>query len=806
MTYRPRCANPVPCAASDEINTFRTTSFCIIRGEGLVKGARCRTPDDRGITVIDINSTLPLKNAFPLKNAATRFAAMFFALVLVCSLVPSSAFAEGASAQGGAFAENTSAQGDGTASSASAQGGAAASGTPTQSDAAVSGTSTQGSAALGTLAQGGTTASGDSTSSDTTAPNTSAQDDAIAIVFTNDVHCSIDEKTTTDGVKTNAGYVGVASIADSARATYGASNVELIDAGDAVQGGPVGTLTKGKAIVDIMNAAQYDYAVPGNHEFDYGMDRFNELVAASSTTYLSCNFTNLRTGQAPLKGYAIETYEGVDPAANDADGVVKVAYVGITTPETLTKSSPASFQDESGNYVYGFCQDETGAALYASVQKSVDAAREAGADYVVAIGHLGESGITDRWTSKAVIANTTGIDAMIDGHSHETYSEMTKNRQGEDVVLAQTGTKLVNVGELIIDPDAGDGKDISVAVTPAAQVEAGTGTTAEAVKSAVARVNEDLNAELNTVVGESQVDLKSEDAATGLYVRWQETNLGDFVADAYRARLGADVGLANGGGVRASLSAGKITNGNLLAVQPFGNELCLVEVTGQTLLDALEMGVRKLPDYSGGFLQVSGVRFSVDASIPSPIVTDANGNFVSAEGQRRVSNVMVGDEPLDLEKTYTVASHAYMLLQGGDGMVMFKDGKVLLESVMLDNQALIEYVTKDLKGEIGQEYANPEGQGRIVIMKESSGSDDGGGSGDAGAGAGGGSGGGDSGSSDDANNGDSNGANASDQASSLPKTSDAMSDAANTAVAIALFAALASAVAVARIARQTRRA
>lgn len=320
------------------------------------------------------------------------------------------------------------------------------------------------------------------------------------------------------------------------------------------------------------------------------------------------------------------------------------------------------------------------------------------------------------------------------------------------------------------------------------------------MKSVVAKVNEGLNAELNTVVGESQVDLKSEDAATGLYVRWQETNLGDFVADAYRARLKADVGLANGGGVRASLSAGEITNGNLLAVQPFGNELCLVEVTGQALLDALEMGVRKLPDYSGGFLQVSGVRFSVDASIPSPIVTDANGNFVSAEGQRRVSNVMVGDEALDLEKTYTVASHAYMLLQGGDGMVMFKEGKVLLESVMLDNQALIEYVTKDLNGIIGQKYANPEGQGRIVITEEPSDPDDGGDSGDAGAGAGGGSGGG------DANNGDSNSANASDQASSLPKTSDAMSDAANTAVAIALFAALASAVAVARIARQTRRA
>ena len=731
--------------------------------------------------MIDANSTLPLKNELPLKSAAARFAATFFAFVLACSLVPSLAFAEGSSAQGGAFAENTSAQGDDTASSTSAQGGAAASGTPTQSDAAVSSTLAQGSAAL----------------------NTSAQDDAIAIVFTNDVHCSIDEKTS-DGVKTNAGYVGVASIADSARATYGEANVELVDAGDAVQGGPVGTLTKGKAIVDIMNAAKYDYAVPGNHEFDYGMDRFNELVKASKATYLSCNFTDLRTGRAPLKGYAIEAYEGVEPAADDADDVVKVAYVGITTPETLTKSSPVNFQDESGNYVYGFCQDETGAALYASVQKSVDDARDEGADYVVAIGHLGESGITDRWTSEAVIANTTDIDAMIDGHSHETYSEVVQNKQDEDVVLAQTGTKLANVGELIIDPDAKDGKDISVAVTPAAQVETGIGATTGAVKRAVAEVNKELNTELNTVVGTSQVDLKSEDANTGLYVRWQETNLGDFVADAYRARLGADVGLANGGGVRASLSAGEITNGNLLAVQPFGNELCLVEVTGQTLLDALEMGVRKLPDYSGGFLQVSGIKFSVNVSIPSPIVTDANGNFVSVEGQRRVSNVMVGDEALDLDKTYTVASHAYMLLQGGDGMVMFKDGKVLLESVMLDNQALIEYVTKDLKGEIGQEYANPEGQGRIVITKEPSDPDDGGdsdkGSGDGGdAGDGSGDAAADGGSSNDT--GEPSGT--SSHASTLPKTSDTVRDAANAATAMALFAALASAVAAARLHRSS---
>ena len=527
-------------------------------------------------------------------------------------------------------------------------------------------------------------------------------DGEVAVVFTNDVHCA---------VEAGLGYAGVAAFVEDARGMYGADNVTLVDAGDAVQGDVVGTLTEGGAVVEIMNALGYDYAVPGNHEYDYGMARFDELVASSNATYLSCNFIDAREGSPVLSSYAIEAYEG----ARDAQGgVLEVAYVGVTTPETLTKSTPASFQDESGAYVYGFCEDETGEALYASVQRAVDAARADGADYVVAIGHLGRSGITERWSSDAVIANTTGIDAFIDGHSHEQYVTSVANEAGEDVPLAQTGTKLASVGELVIDPDADEAAgeaELSFELTTAdsyAKKDA-------AAQSFIDGVMAEFNEQLEQVVGASEVALVSADEATNVYVRWQETNLGDLVADAYRAAVGADIGLANGGGVRASIEAGDITYGDLVSVQPFGNAICMVEATGQQILAALEMGASEYPEPSGGFLQVSGLSYTIRTDIPSSVVTDEHDGFVCVDGLRRVENVLVAGEPIDPAATYTVASHNYMLLEGGDGMTMFADAKVLLDSVVIDNQALINYIANDLGGIVGDEYANAAGAGRIAI-------------------------------------------------------------------------------------------
>ena len=518
----------------------------------------------------------------------------------------------------------------------------------------------------------------------------------IVILHTNDVHCGIDAVADEEtGAVTNLGYAGVAAYKAEMEAQYGAENVTLVDAGDAIQGGPIGTLSKGSYIVDIMNEVGYDLAIPGNHEFDYGMDNFLTLAQEKAQyTYLCCNFTDLE-GKAVLDAYKVVDY-----------GDVSVGYVGIDTPESFTKSTPTYFQDAEGNYIYSFSQGNEGADLYAAVQKAVDAAVADGADYVVALGHLGNEGSTDVWTSKAVIANTDGIDVFIDGHSHETYNETVTNAEGEEVLLAQTGTKLANIGKVVIDTKTG----VIDAVMVGNYAEQD-----ETVAAYVAGVNEEFAGVLQEVVATSDVDLTTLDPATGeRAVRNAETNLGDLCADAYRVLLGADIAFVNGGGIRADIAAGDITYEDIINVHPFGNEACLVETTGQDILDALEMGARLYPEENGGFLQVSGISYTIDASVPSSVVLSDEGEFVKVDGDYRVKDVMVGGEPLDVTKTYTLASHNYMLKSGGDGFVMFKDDTLLKDSVLIDNQVLINYIVDELDGVVSETYAEP--QGRITIV------------------------------------------------------------------------------------------
>lgn len=528
----------------------------------------------------------------------------------------------------------------------------------------------------------------------------------VAVIFTNDVHCAVNAAHTDSS--SCLGYAGVGALVEQAENQYGEDNVTVVDAGDAVQGGTLGTLTNGEAIVDIMNSVGYDIAVPGNHEFDYGMEQFNNLTEQSEATYISSNFVGANNNPV-LDRYKVVEYFGVKDAQG---GTLKVAYVGICIPETLSKSSPANFQDENGNYIYGFCQDDTGEALYDNVQDAVNDARdEEGVDYVVAVGHLGNAAVTSRWTSEAVIANTTGIDAFIDGHSHETYNTTVKNEKDEEVLLAQTGTKLVNAGQLTIDPQNSE-QPLSFNLVSAESYTDISST----VQSKVDEINANFDAQLKEKVGTASAPLISEDYGNMYYVRWQETNLGDFITDAYRYALDSDIAFINGGGIRSSLSEGDITYEDLINVQPFGNELSKVKVTGQQILDALELGAMNLPDSSGGFLHVSGLTYTVDATIPSPVILDENESFVSVEEgkQRRVSNVMMGDEPLDSNKEYTVASIDYLLFEGGSGMTMFKDSEIIAQGAMIDNRALIEYL--DHLGTIGEEYANPAGSGRITTM------------------------------------------------------------------------------------------
>ena len=500
--------------------------------------------------------------------------------------------------------------------------------------------------------------------------------DEIVILHTNDVHCSYEA------------YDKVAALAKDADL--------LVDAGDAIQGGVIGTLSKGEYIVDIMNEIGYDVAIPGNHEFDYDMDQFLKLAKEKAEyPYISANFVD-ETGKPVFDAYKLFEVDGK-----------KVAFVGLTTPETFTKSTPTYFQDGNGNYIYGFCEGGNGQELYAAAQKAIDAAEAAGADYVIGLGHLGIDGESSPWTSKEVIANTTGFDAFIDGHSHSTFAETVKDKAGNDVAFAQTGTKLANVGKITIKADG----TITCENIDLANVTADADTTAY-----IAGVTEKFDALQNTVVAKTEVELTINGADGKRAVRSAETNLGDLCADAYRVMLGADVAFVNGGGVRANLAAGDITYGDIVNVHPFGNEACLVKVTGQQIKDALELGASAYPGESGGFLQVSGLTYTIDSTIPSSVVRDEKNMFVKVDGAYRVSDIQVGGQPLDVNKTYTLASHNYMLKSQGDGYAMFgtDNVEIIKDCVMIDNQVLINYIVEELNGTVGQEYAAPAG--RITIV------------------------------------------------------------------------------------------
>lgn len=531
------------------------------------------------------------------------------------------------------------------------------------------------------------------------AEETAALTQDVVVLFTSDVHCGVDQ---------GFGYVGLAAIRDTLKAA--GNHVVLVDNGDSIQGEPMGTMTTGEANIELMNAVGYDIAIPGNHEFDYGMERFLELTKKANFPYISCNFN--KEGELVFEPYIIKEFDGV-----------KIAFVGMTTPKTITSSTPKYFQNEAGEFVYGFMQDETGEKLYAAVQAAVDAARAEGAAYVVALGHMGNEASCQPWTYADVIAHTTGIDAFLDGHSHDTDQVEMTNKDGGKVLRSGCGTKMAGVGYLRI---AADGKLSTGLYTWDNDASAPEllGVKND-VSAAVEAATQKLDAKLNEVVASSEVDLTihdpeatKDDGSKVRIIRRAETNLGDLCADAYRDQSGADVAFVNGGGIRVSIDAGEITLNEILKVHPFGNAMCVVEATGQQILDALEWGARAVPEENGGFLHVSGLTYEIHTYVESSAKQDENGMFAGVEGEYRVKNVKVGGEELVLDKVYTLASHNYMLKNGGDGFNMFMNDKLLQDEVMIDNQVLINYITGTLGGVVGADYAEPYGQGRIVAVPE----------------------------------------------------------------------------------------
>lgn len=512
-----------------------------------------------------------------------------------------------------------------------------------------------------------------------------AADKEIVILHTNDMHCGINDN------------LGLATVAQMKKdALQETPYVALVDAGDAVQGAPIGKLSRGEAVVRMMNAAGYDFAIPGNHEFDYGMERFWQLDKQLKNGYYCANFTDLRTKKLALPAYKIMQF-----------GDTKVAFVGATTPGTLISSTPAFFQDGKGNYLYGFNEDETGRKLYKALQKSINAARENGADYVFIVGHLGINGSIEYWNSENVAANTRGVDAIIDGHSHERIQgKYVKNYLGKDVLIAQTGTKLKTVGRLVISTD---GKITSELL----KQDIGDDKKVQKIISREIAKYEPL---LKQPVGEALLQLRSNDPQTGeRLVRNSECSLANFVTDAFKAVLNCDVVMVNGGSIRNEIKTGVVTYNDLLEAFPFGNMCAVIEASGQQILDALEMGASHYPEEFGGFYQVAGMEYTINKSVPSTVILDEKGNFSRVGGLYRVSDVRIGGQPLDINKKYTVGGITYVLKDGGDGNVMFKGCKLLKDGEISDVDAIMEYIQKQLDGKIGEQYNNPYGDGRIRI-------------------------------------------------------------------------------------------
>ncbi len=508
----------------------------------------------------------------------------------------------------------------------------------------------------------------------------------IVLLHTNDVHVAIDDFI---------GYAGLKAYKNQVEKEYGAQNVVLIDAGDILQGSVVGSLTKGEAAIKLMNAVAYDYFIPGNHDFDYGLPRLLELVNKLEAKTISSNIS--KDNEALFTAYDMQRY-------NDTD----IAYIGITTPETLYKSDPTFFQDKEGNYIYSFAEGNNGQDLYENVQEVIDKTILEGAEYIVAIGHLGTDAVSAPWRSTDLIANTEGIDILIDAHSHSIIEgEVYKNKLGEDVLLTQAHEKLKRIGQIIIDPST-DTITISHigAQSPYTQKD-------EKVQTMVDTINMQVKPLTEKIIATSDFDLVR-NGESGILIYRQETNLTNLIADAYREVLDSDIAIVNAGAIREDIDMGEISFKEVLNVQPFGNYIMSIEVTGEMLKNALEHGARNAPNEESSLLHVSGLSYEIDTALPSSVKLDDKGNFIDVLGEYRVKNIKIGAEALDLNKKYVLASNNYMLINAGDGMTMFKNAKIIKNNFMLDSDLLAKYFKENLEGKIPSKYANSEG--RLVIF------------------------------------------------------------------------------------------
>lgn len=491
---------------------------------------------------------------------------------------------------------------------------------------------------------------------------------SIVVIFDNDIHCQIDKYPVLAGYRD--------AVADTAMTA-------VVSCGDFVQGATPGAISKGQYCIDIMKKVGYDAVTLGNHEFDYNMPRLFELASQlGDSVVVSANLVDYKTRANIFPPYRIKDFGGR-----------KVAFLGLTTPGTLETEAYA-FVDRQSNQIYDLMDSD----FFGMAQRHIDAARAEGADYVVVISHLGEDPIPLNVNSPIFIANTTGIDALLDGHTHNVVGPMTlPDKSGKPVVVAQTGSHLANIGKLLISPE---GK-LSIELVPTE----GMAWKNMAVQNAVDSVENEMQAIVDRVVCHSDFDLRVTDGKGDDVGRRRECNAGDLVCDAFRVMAGADVAVSNTGGIRNDILKGDITYGDVVNMLPYDNKLCLVELPGSMIVEMLRANIQSLPENDGQFPQVSGLKFT--AVVPDRTVRDVM--VLNAE-----SGVY---EPLDPDKTYKLASTDYCVYNGGLRNTL-KNSKLVQDGIILYSDALIEYLADRLGGKIPSEYAAPQGRITVVGMPE----------------------------------------------------------------------------------------
>lgn len=514
--------------------------------------------------------------------------------------------------------------------------------------------------------------------------------DEIVVLYTGNINCGIDS-----GIS----YAGVSACKKELETKY--DYVTLVDTGNYLSGKLFGAVTGGSYVSDIMEKAGYDIAGLGKKDFYYGVDKLSSLRSLFDFSTLSCNFLDNETGDNVFDDYEIREY-----------GDKSIAFIGITEPTACNIKTECQYSDENGQLLYNFCEDETGEMLYSKVQKTVDCAKAEGADYVVVLSNLSQNSENSNFTVKKVIENTSGIDVVLNSAGNDFIEcEKIKNCNDKEVILSDPGSDFEQIGKITFSDDG----ITSEMISDYKKRDANTGEFIADIMYKYKDIQKKVV--INTPFS---LIFKSGDLYT---IRCQETNLGDLCADAYREVMDADIGLLDAGEIGNGIYDKDITFEDIEQIFPYEEPVCLIKANGEQIVKALEVGAMDMPYANRNFVQVSGLKYTIDTTKPSAVIKGEEGNIFISDNYERIKDVMVQNsdtgeyEPIDFEKIYTVALSSYMCKNDSKQFDMFNDCEIILDEELSDAELFLQYLQPLWGTKLSEKYENPSGEGRITIIK-----------------------------------------------------------------------------------------